>query len=136
MLGKRVVAAIIDIVILAVVFFLMSAVFGDAESDTSDGASFSANLDGLPALVYFLLVIGYYIAAEFYLGATPGKKAMGLKVVSDSGPLTIGAVILRNVLRIVDGLPIFYLVGFICAAVRPDNKRIGDIVAKTSVVPA
>ena len=88
------------------------------------------------SLVYFLLVIGYYIAAEFYLGATPGKKAMGLKVVSDSGPLTIGAVILRNVLRIVDGLPIFYLVGFICAAVRPDSKRIGDIVAKTSVVAA
>ena len=93
-------------------------------------------VNGLHALVYFLLVIGYYIAAEFYLGATPGKKAMGLKVVSDSGPLTIGAVILRNVLRIVDGLPIFYLVGFICAAVRPDNKRIGDIVAKTSVVAA
>lgn len=136
MLGKRVVAAIIDLVILAVLFFVMSALFGDAESDTSDGASFSANLDGLPALVFFALTIAYYILTEFFWAATPGKKVMGLKVASDEGDLTIGAVILRNVLRIVDSLPIFYLVGFICAAVRPDNKRIGDIVAKTNVVAA
>lgn len=136
MLGKRVVAAIIDLVILAVLFVVMSVLSGDAELDTSDGASFSANLDGLPALVFFALTIAYYIGTEFYWAATPGKKAMGLKVVSDDGPITLGAVILRNVLRIIDGLPVFYLVGFICAAVRPDNKRLGDIVAKTSVVAA
>ena len=52
MLGKRVVAAIIDIVILAVVFFLMSAVFGDAESDTLVEAQ-TASVANDTIFVYF-----------------------------------------------------------------------------------
>ncbi|MGE3073625.1 MAG: RDD family protein [Dehalococcoidia bacterium] len=135
-IGPRVGAAIIDIIIVAVLFFLMSALFGDSSSDTSNGASFSANLSGLPFVFFSIIVYAYYTATEFYLGATLGKKIVGLKVVADSGELTLGAAALRNVLRIVDGLPFFYLVGFICAVSRPDHKRVGDIVAKTSVVRA
>lgn len=133
MLGKRVVAAIIDIVILGVVWFIMAAMFGETESD--DGG-FTASLNGFPALLFFAITLAYYIGMEMYMGATIGKKVLGLRVAADAGELTLSAVVLRNVFRIIDGLPVFYLLGFIVAAVRPDNKRIGDIVAKTSVVSA
>jgi len=132
-LGKRVVAAIIDIIILGVLGFLMALLFG--ETETGD-ASASISLTGFPALVFFALGFAYYILMELYMGATIGKKAMGLRVAADSGDLTLSAVVLRNVFRIIDALPAFYLLGFIVAAVRSDRKRIGDIVAKTNVVAA
>ncbi len=133
MLGKRVAAAIIDIVILGVVWVVLALAIGDTES--SDGR-FSLSLNGFPALLFFAISIGYYILMEFYLGATVGKKALGLRVAADAGDLTLMAVVLRNVFRIVDGLPFFYLLGFIVAAARSDGKRIGDIVANTNVVAA
>lgn len=133
MLGKRVAAAIIDILILFVVFLLFAFTIGEAESE--DGG-FSVSVTGIPGLLYFIVVFGYYIVTEWYWRATVGKKALGLKVVADSGGLTLGAVFIRNILRIIDSLPIFYLVGFIVAAARADRKRIGDLAAKTSVVEA
>ena len=131
--GKRIVAGIIDVVILAVLFVIMSMLFGDADSE---GSSFSLNLDGGPALLYFLLVMAYYIGLEGTSGQTLGKKAMGLRVVALDGALTWGKVVVRNLLRIVDGLPFLYLVGVISIAVSKKHQRIGDMAAQTVVTTA
>jgi uncharacterized RDD family membrane protein YckC len=111
----------------------MSILFGG--SDTGDGGA-SFELTGGPALLFFLVVMGYYIALESSMGATIGKKVMGLKVVADNGELTLGAVVIRTLMRIVDALPFLYLVGFLTMAIRSDHKRLGDMVAGTNVVKA
>jgi len=124
--GKRIVAALIDIVLLAVVFLIMAALFGESEAETEDGgANFSVNL----------IVFGYYLVMESLTGQTVGKKLMGLRVAAVDGSLTWGKVALRTIIRIVDGLPVFYLVGFIAMMVSKNRQRLGDMAAGTVVVP-
>ncbi|HEU0073165.1 MAG TPA: RDD family protein [Dehalococcoidia bacterium] len=131
--GIRIVAALIDIILLAVVFGLMAALFGDTKSD-DDG--FSVNLSGAPGIIYFLIVLAYYLGLETMAGQTLGKKVMGIKVVAIDGPLTLGKVAIRTVLRIIDGLPFLYLLGLIVVAISKQNQRIGDMAAGTLVVKA
>jgi len=127
------VAALIDIAVLFVVFVIMAALFGDAGSNEDD-SGFSLNLSGLPALIYFIIVLGYYFLLEMSGGQTIGKKVMGIKVVAVDGVLTPGKVIIRTLLRIVDGLPLFYLIGIIVIATSQRKQRIGDMAAGTIVV--
>ena len=130
--GIRIVAGIIDVVLLFVLFLVMSMLFGD--SDSGDGGV-SVNLNGAPALLYFLLAFGYYLVLEATTGQTLGKKVMGLKVVALEGELSWGKVAIRTILRILDGL-FLYLVGVICIAVSKKHQRIGDMAAGTIVVKA
>ena len=68
-------------------------------------------------------------------GATPGKKAFGLKVVMDNGlPVTPAASMARNLLRVADFLPFAYGFAIVSMLLRPDCKRLGDIAAATLVV--
>lgn len=135
---ERIVAAVIDLIILFVVFAVMSAIFGDSSSSSGDdGASFSLNLSGAPFILYLLIVLGYYFILELKTGQTVGKMLMKLRVVSVSGaPLTAQNIALRTVLRIVDYLPFFYLVGFIAMVASKQKQRIGDMATGTLVVKA
>jgi uncharacterized RDD family membrane protein YckC len=68
-------------------------------------------------------------------GQTIGKKAMGLRVVHANGtPITWIASIVRNLLRVVDMLPLVYGFGFIAGLIDPRGRRLGDMVAGTLVV--
>jgi uncharacterized RDD family membrane protein YckC len=135
--GTRIVAGIIDAALMLGLFVLMSMVFGRAEGGSSDeGFSFSVNLSGGPFILYLILFFGYHFGTEAYAGGTVGKKLMGLKVMKGDYPADMQSLAVRNLLRFVDALPIFYLLGFITMAVRSDRKRIGDIVAGTEVVRA
>jgi uncharacterized RDD family membrane protein YckC len=68
-------------------------------------------------------------------GATPGKRAMGLKVVMDSGlPVTPAASLTRNLLRVADFLPFLYGFALVSMLMRRDFKRLGDMAAATLVV--
>jgi uncharacterized RDD family membrane protein YckC len=70
-------------------------------------------------------------------GATPGKTALGLRVVMDSGlPVTPAASLVRNLMRAADFMPAAYAFGFACMLLRADFKRIGDLAAGTLVVYA
>lgn len=87
-------------------------------------------------ILYFLLEWFYPVVFELGRnGATPGKRAMGLKVVMDNGlPITPAASITRNLLRFADVLPAFYGAAIICVLSRADGKRLGDMAAATLVV--
>jgi uncharacterized RDD family membrane protein YckC len=62
--------------------------------------------------------------------------AMSLKVVKQDGSaLDWQASIVRNVLRIIDGI-FFYLVGAIVVWVSKGKQRLGDMAAHTLVVRA
>ncbi|MGE0057834.1 MAG: RDD family protein [Dehalococcoidia bacterium] len=131
--GARVGAAIIDMILMGILFVVMSALFGQSESD--DG-SFSVNLSGLPFILYVLLVLGYYFVLEWKTGQTVGKMLLKIKVVSADGqPLTQGKVAVRTILRIIDGF-LFYLVAFICVVATKQKQRLGDMAAGTLVVKA
>jgi len=133
--GRRVLAALIDIVLLAAVFFGLAATIGDLEY--SDGV-LSVSLNGGPALLYFAIVLAYYVGLEAARGQTLGKMAMRIRVVSEASGLkpSFGPALGRNLLRIVDGLPILYIVGLLSVAVTRKDQRIGDMAANTLVVRA
>ena len=87
-------------------------------------------------LLGFVLYYGYFAAFEaLWGGQTPGKRAVGLRVISVSGqPITTFDSLLRNLLRIVDQMPGIYAVGVLSIFFTARNQRLGDLVAGTVVV--
>jgi uncharacterized RDD family membrane protein YckC len=87
-------------------------------------------------IFYFLLYFGYYPFFEImWNGQTPGKRKEHIRVIKDSGrPLTPAESIGRNLMRIVDILPVLYGVGILCAFLNKNNKRLGDLVVGSLVV--
>lgn len=87
-------------------------------------------------LAYFVLQIGYGMAFEwFWGGRTVGKKVVGLRVVDVTGlRLSFAQVLIRNLLRTVDSLPVFYLLGGAVMILNRKMQRLGDIAAGTIVV--
>jgi uncharacterized RDD family membrane protein YckC len=87
-------------------------------------------------LSYFVLSIGYGIGLEWlWRGQTIGKRVLGLRVMDARGlKLHVSQIVIRNVLRAVDTLPVFYMVGGIACAVNRYSQRLGDIAANTVVV--
>lgn len=90
----------------------------------------------LMAVSFFLLSEGYHIALEWlWNGQTLGKRMLRLRVVDARGlRLTFSQVALRNLLRFVDALPAFYLVGGLTALLNSRAQRLGDLAADTLVV--
>ena len=84
----------------------------------------------------FLLYYGYFAVFEaLWGGQTPGKRAVGLRVISVTGqPITAFDALLRNLLRIVDQMPGIYAVGVLSIFFTARNQRLGDLVAGTVVV--
>ncbi len=86
----------------------------------------------------FLFVIEwlYPVLFEiFWRGQTPGKKALGISVINDDlSPVTLGTSMVRNLLRTVDFLPLFYLVGLITMLSNQRFQRLGDLAAGTLVI--
>lgn len=68
-------------------------------------------------------------------GATPGKRALGLRVISEEGaPVSFSQAMSRNLLRFVDFLPLFYFIGLTAMVCSRRFQRLGDMVAGTLVV--
>ena len=87
-------------------------------------------------LVYFLIYNAYFAVFEaLWNGQTPGKRMIGLRVISVSGrPISVFEAILRNVVRIADQLPGIYAIGIVSVFVTERNQRLGDLAAGTVVV--
>lgn len=104
-LGRRFIAALLDLILLAVLFGVIAALTGGFHSQTvSNGTvqihAASAGLSTGPLALYGVLSLGYYFAAESLTGQTLGKRLMGLQVVTleGRGPST-GAIFVRNIAR-------------------------------------
>jgi uncharacterized RDD family membrane protein YckC len=89
-----------------------------------------------PLCLIFLVIIAlYFILMEGILGWTIGKGLVGIRVVQmDSSKPSLKQSLLRNVMRLVDGLPIFSLLGVVMILVTKERTRLGDIVAGTRVI--
>ncbi|VAW98530.1 INTEGRAL MEMBRANE PROTEIN (Rhomboid family) [hydrothermal vent metagenome] len=91
---------------------------------------------GLALIAVFLVEWFYPVVFELYnMGATPGKRSMGIKVVHDDGTeVTLQSSLLRNLLRAVDFLPFLYGFGLLSMMFNRDFKRLGDLTAGTIVI--
>ena len=135
MLGRRIGAALLDIVLLTVVFVVVAVVAGDTQTTET---SASARLGSGATIAFAALGLLYYGLSEALTGQTLGKRALGIRVAkvdgSHPGP---GAIAIRTLLRIVDNLPFAYLVGLIVVLVTGKRRqRLGDLAAGTTVVSA
>ena len=85
---------------------------------------------------FFLIYYGYFAFFEAtWNGQTPGKRYAQLRVMKDDGrPINAYDAIARNLLRIVDQLPVLYGIAILSVFFSKQNKRLGDFVAGTVVV--
>jgi uncharacterized membrane protein SpoIIM required for sporulation len=97
-----------------------------------------------PDGVWFALVVGpplaifllYHVVLEVLTsGRTPGKRLAALRIVARDGATpNVGALLVRNVFRVIDSLPVVYGVGLVTSMIRADHVRIGDLAAGTLLV--
>ncbi len=87
-------------------------------------------------LAYFAVSIGYGIVLEWrWRGQTIGKRLLGLRVADVDGlKLRFGQIVIRNLLRAVDMLPGFYLLGGVAALLSRRAQRLGDLAGNTVVI--
>jgi hypothetical protein len=93
-------------------------------------------LAGVFGLVAFALLWGYYIFFEtLWNGQSPGKRWVGLRVIAHDGtPIGVSATLIRNLVRIVDFLPLYYGIGVVTMFIDRQSRRLGDFAAGTLVV--
>jgi uncharacterized RDD family membrane protein YckC len=137
-LGTRFLATAIDAAIqAALILILVLAVY--------IGEAFGASIDTLMSREWYLALIIVLVALIYYVyffifelllkGRTPGKAALKIRVVRmDGRAADVPGIVIRNLIRIIDYLPIFYIVGAICIFCDKHSRRLGDIVAGTIVV--
>ena len=134
--GTRGSAAIVD----AFVSGLM--VFGLTILAVQIGArlppSLALQLAGVAALAILTSWVMYFVLLEWlWNGQTVGKRRAGLRVIGPDGePARFTAVLIRNLLRIVDFLPAWYALGIVMIVVSSRSQRLGDLAAGTYVVRA
>jgi uncharacterized RDD family membrane protein YckC len=125
-LGSRFIAALLDFFIRLLPLIALLVLLDPA--DAAIGAAIFALAD-------FGLQFFYYVLFEVLGGGrTPGKRAVGLRVVRTGGrPVTFVRSMLRNIVRIVDSIGA-YLVGMVAIFITNNNQRLGDLAAGTLVV--
>jgi len=143
--GIRFFAFFVDLIVFGVVFWLFMRIFGSTHAGPCYvwiGAKYSTfnettlyGLCNLSAILYFLTVFVYYVLFEWKIGGTLGKLITGMRVIKVTGePINLKDSLIRNILRIVDFFPFFYLVGAISIWNSKIKQRVGDRLAKTVVV--
>lgn len=128
------------------------AIFAAVVTFIAPFASFDAEVISGAGIGFFLVVLFvfewfYGVAFELALqGRTPGKMALSLRVLRvDGSPARVPDIVLRNLLRAVDYLPIWapfgdtfalptFGIAILAMTLDPKLRRIGDLVAGTVVV--
>jgi len=127
-LGDRMLAFIIDSLILVIYYVLMIWLLLALDVDPGDQWAIYM-LIGLPAFLYYLLL------ETFMDGKTIGKSFMQLRVVKlDGTKAGFSSYFVRWILRIIDvsissgGIAVFTIL------IRGKGQRVGDIAAGTTVI--
>lgn len=134
-MGDRFLAVVLDTLLLAAAYAVLG-VWAAARWGGLTESGFS--MEGQPALIAIsaTLLAGflYYWFAEALFGATLGKAILGIAVRrTDGGPCGLKPSLIRNLLRLVDGIGA-YLVGLLIALLSRSRQRLGDRLAGTIVL--
>ncbi|MBA2447828.1 MAG: RDD family protein [Chloroflexi bacterium] len=145
-LGSRFVAALIDVLIQMVVMLalFLAALLGGVLTLAAVGRRVSGGaqseavflLLAVMVLVLFVVIWGYYIFFEMvWNGQTPGKRRLGIRVLTTGGePITLTHSLVRNLVRLIDFLPSSYMLGAAVMLLNGRAQRLGDLAAGTIVV--
>jgi len=120
-------------VLLAIAWYLVAVALYSRSGLIAHSATAFIEFTSIPAgCIYFL----YHPVVEIALrGRTPGKRTAGVRIVTaQGGTPSSGALLLRNVFRLIDSLPVLYVVGLACCLVTERRIRIGDMAAGTLLV--
>ena len=139
--GSRFLAALIDTALLGVLYLLIqvagaATLLSGQALFNQQGTGLSFFFLGILTVLGFVLLWGYYVFFEtLWNGQTPGKRLTHLRVVrDDSRPITFWEALIRNLVRLVDFLPLGYAVGVVTMFVNGRSRRLGDFAAGTLVV--
>jgi uncharacterized RDD family membrane protein YckC len=136
--GSRAAAYFIDLVVMALATQLVVNLLVAAAAVLLQllGAGSEVWTGAIAALLAFALYNGYFIFFEWLLnGQTPGKRLVHLRVIKEGGfALRFYDTLLRNLLRVVDFIPLFYGVGLVSLLLTRHCQRLGDLVAGTLLV--
>ena len=136
-LATRGVAFIYDLLI-QILLLLVFGFLGASMANELSRVMRSEVVVGLIIAINFIIFWGYYIFFEvFHEGQTPGKKYMGIKVVTlDGHNVDFFPSAARNILRVADFLPPIFLGGIISIFLTERHQRIGDLISGTIVIRA
>lgn len=128
-LGRRFVAQVLDLVVLFAIAMLLAMLTGNT---TATGF----NLQGGPALLWFVIGAAYFVLLEGWAGQTVGKRLTGIVVRTEgAAAISMRDSLIRNVLRVIDSI-VFYAIGIVLILLSDREQRLGDRVADTVVVRA
>ncbi|MBV9174242.1 MAG: RDD family protein [Chloroflexi bacterium] len=132
-IGSRGAAALVDTVIQTLAL-MAAGLLAAGILAVTNGAVTPAIVVGVVALA--LVTLGYFVFFEIvWSGQTPGKRLLGVRVIRESGyPIRPADAVIRNLVRIVDGLPAMYALGVLTMLFNARSKRLGDFAAGTIVV--
>jgi uncharacterized RDD family membrane protein YckC len=147
-IGNRFLAVAIDhtlqYIAIAVVFIGFALIAGLGRSSIGVFESFEREMPNwviaVMIFVLFVLFTGYFALFEWlWDGQTPGKRLLKLRVIREDGrPITLWEAIARNLLRIFDTFPGFfvpvYSIGLIAVFLSNRDQRVGDLFAGTVVI--
>jgi len=136
-LGQRILAFLLDTAVLASLFFPLTRIFKGVWLMMPANHRWQKGLFITDPICIVFLLIGflYFVLLEGYLGATVGKWLIGLRVVSLDGIKPgLWRALIRNLLRLVDGLPALNILGMVMIIYTKQNTRFGDHIAKTRVI--
>jgi len=135
-LGSRFTAGLVDACIQGAGILALLVFFWVGTEATSFAAYVESALRGALLLALFLFAWGYHLYFEVFRGGqSPGKRMFHLRVVAEGGyPVTLPRAAVRNLLRVVDVLPIPYGIAGVCMFIDPKGRRLGDLAAGTVVV--
>jgi len=145
--GLRIAAYCIDVAFQMIAFFIFyliflfsmagGAIFSETVIKTNENASITIMIIMVILFSLLLLFLLFYrlFFELIWKGQTPGKRILKIRVIQDDGTyLKVMPAILRNLFRIIDGLPFNNIAGFITMLANEKHKRIGDMVAGTIVI--
>ena len=128
-IGERIGAQLLDYLIIFISGFIIIYIFKGLSDIIGKKVE---------ALMFIFLspLFFYSLLSEIFMqGQSLGKKALKIKVVKLSGEQpTIGSYIIRWMFRLIDINFLYGAIGMITIAATGKGQRIGDIVAKTSVI--
>lgn len=132
---RRVTAGIVDSFIVTILGLVLTGRLNEFSSMLT-----IAGVASTPPTTFVYLgivTLVYYFLLEWLFASTIGKSVLRLRVVGrDGDPCTLGASLKRNILRPIDWLPFFYLIGAIAILSSHDRQRVGDRIAATVVTKA
>ncbi len=135
--GTRFIAFVFDgfiILVSLLILYLIAVILGLtllSPDRQSMGLSSAVLVSGLTVITGFIFIAYFGVCEWLMNGVTPGKSAMRIRVVmADGFSLSFTGVLLRSLFRLIDVIPVFWVV----PVVSQREQRLGDMAGGTIVI--